>query len=607
MPRSSTVSWGSLVAALAISQVVYPQEPETVLIRRVVPTNFRDVQFDASKLESLLSRSVNRVVTVRPQATLSDILKEQFNISQTWTPATYRRALEHVLQTNGLNQPAELKAGQVLKLPDLPRTAQILYAPQTLPVPQARTSITTTWEHDLAAVGDRPMVGSQVSATAKAELQVRAVSASYLESLTLPKANMSREEMIENNDYQVMQERMEITYAQSPAGGTSQYFLNAKDQEVLSRFLSRPARTKPLLVVLDDGFPSQDDFWRSARFVIDASREIRRKFGLQDAAHGDSVSLLALEKNYQQGTLFCDSDCEWPKLKMHSAMIRESMADMMSADAQGRVQVLYLPLNFSQVFSKEMLTEILRVTLLADSVTDGLVLKAPGIPEQPDMVRGTPDFAGVEGQLDKLVGSSSLRGTLKAYDGKELTAQTDRAVIDGIVNFLWLYSMASQRPHFLSMSWTARNLKYPVLFRSNGYGMLLAAAGNNPDINIHSALRQFAARSSDPGDVIAVRNVSAACGSSSFTSNSSVQVLGFAFPGRISPSNCGTSFSTPRLAWLLAAFEAIKGAPVVPYSEQWNTWRAVRKNNLLDLQNRNQEGEGRYAVSVWRLLGEPPP
>jgi len=195
------------------------------------------------------------------------------------------------------------------------------------------------------------------------------------------------------------------------------------------------------------------------------------------------------------------------------------------------------------------------------------------------------------------------------YNGQELTVHTDKAIVDAVVNFLHLYSMASERPHYLSMSWTTPNLTMASLFRPNGYGLWFAAAGNNPNINVQAREIQYAARSSDPGDVVAVLNtVSAGCATSTLSSDPALPVLGFAFPGRVDEKHCGTSFSAPRVAWLLAAKEAVKGDAVSPLQrEPWTQWRAKTRNTLMKLTRPSALGEQRYRVSMWDLLAEPAP
>ncbi len=577
------------------------ESPPTVLVRRVVPANFHDPDFDPNKFEVLLTHSVNRAVKAEPDTSVSEILQKEFNISESWTPRVYRQLADHVLNLNGLQKDSDLKANQVLKLPDLPRTSEVYRDPRKRPPIVPKSSLWTSWDKRTKAFTGLPTVGSNVSRTSKREMQTRLVPVSELLTLNIAKGPFSPAQS-STPAYQVMQEAMKLTFADVSGAAPVEPFLKPAEAAFLRRFLARPASTRPLLVIFDDAYPSQADFLDTAAFVIQASREIRERFGLKDAAHGDSPDLLALERGYRNGTIFCDADCEYPKLKTHTAMIRESLKELTQADASKRIEVLYLPVNAAQLYSKQILGEIIRVSLLADSVVDGLALTQPGAPERD---RPVPAYESIPAQVEAMLAAEALYVALLPFNGATMTSQTDRGIIDCVVNFFWLYSMATQRPHFLSMSWTAPNLRYPTLFRANGYGLWLAAAGNDPKINVQSALLQFAARSSDPGDVIAVENVASACRSSTLATT--VPVYGFAFPGRISSDLCGTSFSTPRLAWFLAAYEAIKGQAVKPNTEAWNQWRAGKRQVLMRLQSPGQADEARYRVTPWQLLGEHAP
>ncbi|MFC4311668.1 hypothetical protein ACFPN2_21450 [Steroidobacter flavus] len=575
-----------------------------ILVRRIVSSDYREAGFAQTHLPILLSRSMNRAVRVEKDATVSQILKEQFNVVQGITPQVYEEIEAHVSRLNGLEDLSkDLKAGSMLKLPDLPRGAEVAFDPNLQVPAQAQRSFSSNWNAQLFAFTDRPRFAANVSATAKTELQIRFVPQSFLKSLELPRSTASLGEL--NEQYLPGEESMPLTLADTLAPPAQGAWLAPAEVVSLRAFLARPAKTRPLVVIFDDSFPSQKDFSNAARFVVEASRTIRSKFGLQDAAHADSPALLQLAN--QQGTMFCDEDCEYPKLKLHSAMIRRSLSELSDLDPNGRVEVIYLPVNLAQTYAKQMLSEILRVTFLADSVTAGLVLTTEAGGTCPANVpRGKPDYEKVDAVVNHILSAPKLDLALRPYQpGDVMMAQTDRALVDAVVNFLWLYSMATRRPHFLSMSWTAPNLQYPALFRTNGYGLWLSAAGNEPGVNVHLALRQFAARSSDPGDVLAVTNVS--CDSSTLLADPAIPVLGFSFPGRITPSLCGTSFSAPRIAWLLAAREAIKGESIQPCSLSWTQWRAAKHTKLRGLQDAAQAGQGRYATTVWKLIEETPP
>jgi hypothetical protein len=133
------------------------------------------------------------------------------------------------------------------------------------------------------------------------------------------------------------------------------------------------------------------------------------------------------------------------------------------------------------------------------------------------------------------------------------------------------------------MSWTTPDQWFQPNVPEGFYGLFVAAAGNIPALNIYSDPRQqFAARSKSPGDVLAVMNTdengSPVCDSSVF-GNDLTDVFGVAFPGYLgpAPTDCGTSFSAPRVAWLIAAREAVKDPPAAPAD-----WQTALRRELLD-------------------------
>lgn len=601
----------AVVLALGVCRVSAaeePQESDMVLVRRLVPKDFQASTGNSEKLNSVISDSLDRVVRVKPGDTLSGILKDEFRISESRTPSAYKSVSAHVQTRNGLNAPEDLKAGVMLRLPDLPQASQVPTNGKDLSKLQAKTSTATSWSEEFKGFITAPALNNVVSALAPKELQNRLTSFAELATKQLnPRA--TRDEQEASGAYQVLQRKV-IAKLADGASQNGSSFLGPQDKAALAAFLARPPTTKPLLVVLDDGFPSQDDFRRAASFVIEASRRIRQAYSLRDAMHGDSSDLVALEKEMKGGTTFCDGSCEYPTLKSHAAMIRRSLEELTSLDTMGLVDVVYLPLNRAPRLARPMLAEMLRVQLLADSVTSNLVLKLGLKTVPPNLLPGTPDYAAVEDQVTRLLAPAYLGLMPSPATSGDLAVSTDKAVIDGVVNFLVLYSAASQRPHFLSMSWTTPANQLPaMLFRPRGYGLWLSAAGNDPALDVQRDNIQFASRSSDPGDVIAVANTDAAgCGTSQLSKDGFLPVMAVAFHGRFDATHCGTSFSTPRVAWLLAVREAVKGTPMTPINEaEWGGWRAKKHAWLLGQTKPTEAGELRYRIPIWSLLGEPTP
>lgn len=607
-PSAGSVT-GALVLALlgAAPAAAQPEPDEDLLVLRTVPRDYHEHPAPPSVFSGLLANSFTKPpVTVKPGQTLSGILLEHFNVSASWTPQVYDQFAQHVQRANGILDPAkDLKAGQVLVLPDMPRGAETpKAASQRNSVRAQMTFSTITSGFQLATP---PKAVNDVPQTSAREIQIRSMKRSQYAELKVD-PNATRSQMQEAGIPIPLQGAL---VANLSAGEPAAAPLDAGAKVLLTKLLRAPAKTRPFVLVLDDSWPSQEDFRRSVRFVLDAAAKIREAYSLQDS-RGDSTDAATLKSelsglNY--GTTFCDSDCEYPRLKWHSAMVRKSLEDFNRLDTQGRVQVIYLPLNRAQRYGRNVLAEIIRVSLLADSVSTQLVLKTPAGNYPDDVQPGAADFPGIDKFVETLLAPDRLATMPLAHTaGTELRVSTDKAIVDAVVNFLVLYSAASQRPHFLSMSWTSPPNSLPAAFRDDTpYGLWVAAAGNNPKINVQADRPLFAVRSTTPGDFIAVQNTAeAGCDTSTLSPNPALHVYGLAFPGRVDADLCGTSFSTPRVAWLLALREAVKGPAVMPSrDESWTQWKAARMEGIYRMTRPNVPGEGRYQVSIPQLLNEP--
>jgi hypothetical protein len=108
-----------------------------------------------------------------------------------------------------------------------------------------------------------------------------------------------------------------------------------------------------------------------------------------------------------------------------------------------------------------------------------------------------------------------------------------------------------------------------------------------------------------PGDVLAVMNTddsgATLCDSGTLPLASPNPFYGLAYDGRFvaDGAKCGTSFSTPRVAWLLALRQAYN-APVAP--ETWPDWYGSYRTGIAALQSPSQPDSRRYWLSVARLF-----
>ena len=355
---------------------------------------------------------------------------------------------------------------------------------------------------------------------------------------------------------------------------------------------------RPILVIFDDSIPSNDDFNTTKRFVLEISKVIRDTYGLGPSPYISTVD--ALDKMHT-----ADPSLFYPKQSLHSALIRHSLDEFTRLDPQGRISVIYFPMAASQLEVAPFFKELLYL--------DALLRVA-----QPTLTdHKTADLS--QRAVAQEIAERTIKNSERIYvnagpptpvSGAPILVATDAFLIQAMTVVLRYYSEATQRPHFLSFSWTVPDLQVLPYFEPMSYGWRLAAVGNGQNglpVNVHNARIQFAARSLGPKDFVAVANSTATaqrCATNSFEADAGAKVIGLAFPGNVTSSVCGTSFSTPRLAWLLAAREVMKGRVVPKFNVgALDVWMESNRALVLSLQNDSPEFLKRYDVHVDKLLG----
>jgi hypothetical protein len=238
----------------------------------------------------------------------------------------------------------------------------------------------------------------------------------------------------------------------------------------------------------------------------------------------------------------------------HCSRILDSLRELQGLDDGRAVQVIYVPVSQDQGAQA-----VLRELLYVYYVWRGL--EQNGIrPGQIDLSQR--DWKDV--RKDAALNASraiSNNVPLKA-DGANLAS--DKAILEALLNIATQYCEKTKRSFFVNESWTVGKSLLHVQYPEEPRGIVLAAVGNNAGIDVYQTRWDFARRSLQTNDHIAVMNAIVgdvpACDSNvvgNFTNTRAV-----AFNGQIAGGPCGTSFAAPRVAWLLAFSEALRPAPV---------------------------------------------
>lgn len=360
------------------------------------------------------------------------------------------------------------------------------------------------------------------------------------------------------------------------------YFPNILRQEdvvKLKSLLNGPqaSHKKPILLIFDDSWPNKKSFEDTKKFFLEeafpAIWKNRRNWGSYKAPD----------------SLVMQSDTNWPTRPVygngvhayHSELIDDSLKPFIELDTQGLIKIIYLPMNKAQLGASDIFRDLLRMHFNY---------------ETPYYAKG---FADIDTQArynyDELI--STILEQLNSTIEKGV-ANSNQALFESVITFMRLYSIATEEPIFLNISWTTNNLKYSKFTLDQTTGLIIAAAGNDGD-NVLSSNTLFGSRSVRHDDVLAVMNLDekgkAACNSSLVPIMDEIHAFAVGFSGTIHDGICGTSFAAPRVAWLIAAKEAFETKPE-NFSENSFTWFIKLKTRILKMHKRIAENE--YMVNM---------
>ncbi|MDR0215480.1 MAG: S8 family serine peptidase [Comamonas sp.] len=592
--------WVQAANASPIETTTESSDDNGILLWRVVPADLHDPKFSAETIKALMTKSLPRNVQVQANDTLSAVVSQHFNVSSTWTPAVYGALVEQIKQANNLEKDSDLKPGPLI-VPDLPQASKS--KPSAFNVLNASAKISrldrgaNAWDADKNSLSGKPIVSQLGRAGAQTVLQIRQLPLGAAKAFAAP----ADEDVPTDFRYAALQVPFTAEFGAEPVAAPISDECPAVDP-ALANILAVKPRTQATVVVLDDSWPDDEEFLKARDFVVNASKLIRAKFKLD----GPMSTLSDIDELSKiKGTSFPPGIGPYPNISTHASAIKASLRSFTCNDKGHGVSVVFIPMGTAQDGSRPLLREILYLAYLARIKSNNFSAQLVWSPPQKDQIDtarsfAAKSFADQKGKISPFLSPFNATGPNSIL--------TDQALIEQLAFFLKLYSDASQTPHFLSMSWTSRELAWQIYFPEYSYGLMLAAAGNTATVNVQEQRVQFAYRSTNPGDVIGVENSDGTkylCSSSHFSQAEGVDVLALGYPGEISNTKlCGTSFSTPRVAWLLAAREAYIAIPPATDGQR-SIWQIQQKTRIKNLRTLTQQDSMRFNVTWQKLLGSP--
>lgn len=542
-----------------------------VLVQRTVDARYEE---SSSDLAAVLSSTLTKPYVIKQNDTLQGILSRKFSIGPTASPAVFEKVLVKTQELNGISNPSVIKAGEEISLPDMP-AAQWKKAVADNPnygIPRGDVGPSYAV---VASSGGFPRAADfseklsdlgRKAAPLVTQWRWLTVAQAKQEEAAAAAANLQAPPR--------WSQPLTLKFAQASESAHGKVDADLKYLEALLK--RRAPKQDVVLYVLDDSWPSEAVFEASRKFLREMLIAVRTA-----NYFGDDLLPTAL------GTAPGKTDL--PTIttgrQLHAAKISASLAAFEKLSP--RVKVVYLPLFTQQKWAKEVWQELTYTALAASDMHSSL-----GRAEVPsDKKRNARELAR---QLVDQIPSEIV-------DSLGPAQQTPITVLQKMAQ---LYAKTTGTPYFISMSWTVEKQELDFGPDPDSLGVSLAASGNDrKSVMADSVYLAYRAKEA-PGDVLAVMNTDSAgvelCDSSMLPLTGPNRFYGLAYDGRFNNgAECGSSFSTPRVAWLLALRQAYS-SPV----EEANRpdWYASFRTSVLALQNATQSTSKRYWLAVEKLF-----
>jgi len=560
----------SLLMALITSSTFADNSPpdSRILVRIRVNANYIEHPEVLEQVIASSPLSVNYIVA--PGDTLSGVISKKFKIGVSNSEAAYRAFEQSIKESNNLTDSDTLAAGRRLTIPDLPPLAKTNpnRSKTANSIPRISTyssfiksihkdgwtseppnELHESLDSDFIATTGNDRIGAQEV------FIIRAVEPEQAKTLI---TNFPNNAEVLNAPVQIQSADASFD-SNSPSPLLIENPLKPDEQTIVRQKMALPATQHPVLFVLDDTWPDDAAFVQSRDYLVKAINRVRASYRLADADFSHAF-LSSTSAPQSSGGAIGES---------HAHEIERSISPFTDMDPTSQhVEVIYVPLFLSQTGSKELLEKLIEL----DQIVLGMHNNG-GDPIPSDL---------------KATASAQSDFMLKSLDTdlKPGPNQSDQVVIESLIVLAQLDSQLTHQPFFVNMSWTVPGMQFQPFIPSMPRGLLVSAAGNEggPDgRTVYDLKRQFAFRSLSPGDTLAVMNIDdtgePSCGSSLLAFNQMVYGLGFS--GSLANTPCGgSSFSSPRVAWLIAARESTLPAP-----KDENFWATTLKGELTTMRN----------------------
>jgi len=520
-----------------------------------VDTLYNDSPESIRQIANVLRLPLFENVTVKAGERIEQIVSSHFGIDNSKLPNSFRIVGHRIADLNSPNLPPT--ASGSIRIPILPTRFQARESRPSRSLPTAKQSII-----GFQAIG---ITGSflevKVSVRPHANRSRRIL-------LQVPFTRGSAVETQENAS--VLESAMTIQFAGSGGVSSVHKTLDGDDHKTVVDALKRQARRQATVFVLDSGWPDEPSYQSS---IVEMRKlvDIATNFYNLDRVHWE-------DKPYTPLSLDDKSQ--------HCVYIKNSLSEFTDLDSRHVVKVIYVPLDTKQN-AKQILQEMLRLYRIRTIMQRDTQV-------DDDTKRVAQDFAA------KTLGSIETDGSFdyeKSNSAMPIPRYRQRWTTNSaIAAAVWYLAelAAEQDPQnpvfFLNESWTVVPDTVALDAPGISSGIIVAAAGNTPgkEINTDTGKIDFAREATPAKNVLAALDTKPGlnqpfCDSSQLSQDTLGMTMAASYDGEaLDGGLCGTSFSAPRIAWLLALREATRTEDL-----QQSEWAGRLQQKLISLRRQS--------------------
>lgn len=514
---------------------------------------------DTKRLEFSIKTAPLVQIEMPPGGSPSQMIKDHYGFGISNSKESYQLVESRILKINGVSSATQFPSGIAL-VPDLPTlTSQVPNSDKSIGPTVTNKSPLSHIEHEEKE--NFSFIGYEKQLIIPGKIENSLVYTRVDRYSATDAARILNETGGQNSNIGVGFEMgIQLSQRDGDCQNESAKVLSNAEKEALQKAIKlNQDKTERYLVVLDTGWPSFEDQVYSLQHMRNIFDVVRKSIRVDD----ESISKFS-PKIHSLDFIPLDHQ--------HACMISNALKEFSSLDKDNRIKILFVPIRPGQARSRELFREILEIDQLISSKGDQLFSRKPSKEE----IQLSKEIA--KKAIDNL---PALQWSWKTGDD---VVRVYEPLISGLIRIFDTY--AGEKPQdepgftdidarfWLSFSWNfTKFAARPSLPQGDNY-MVFAATGNDGK-DFFSENRLYAREAISGRRVFAVMNSDheigkLTCKSAIYTElwhGENIANVG-SFPGRLGTTSnqlCpgaggGTSFSTPRVAWIAAASDVSQRA-----------------------------------------------